>query len=590
MEFFLFGVRPGVLSVGNALINRVGDFAKREFIFILVKMRFGMCHTHCRLWCASALAVASFVACSNNDVAGNSAETGSPELAGMLVLDNGTPADFAHVRCVPRGFNARAGQMLPRAFVTDADSNGNYALDSIPPGEYSLEAEHAHSGKVLLVQGLTVEEDGELALNDTLRETGEVKLLVPGVFDEGSTGVATVIGTTILRQVTVVDGKIVVDSLPAETLDLVVYMNGADSLSFSEVSIEPSETSVVGDTLQLFFRAPLALPAGVDSIGVSTDIPFSLHLDSTSCDIDSLYRLSGRWEAFRVSPDGSRSQLPIADPVYEQEPKSIAFWVRVDSLNVDDEIELMLNTAKDASYAKDVFPTSRAYRAVYHFETVQSPLANDAEKSVTEGEFTKASVVDGVIGNAVSFSGAGSVVTVEGSNDVDGNPVGIFERNFADAMSFSLWVRLDAMDKRVTIFTKGETQYNLKYAPDSGFVFSMYHEPEAVKLDTAGKLASDTSSYRLYFATGDSLVKKDEWTFISFSYSGGVARLLVNGMASRPLGEREAWNGTRDKSGVFTLGGFEGAVDEFFFAAGGQGAEWMTATYLNQSRNWPLFE
>ena len=48
-----------------------------------------------------AASVAAFMAilggCSDDQVAGNSAETGSPELAGVLMLDDGKPASNAHV-------------------------------------------------------------------------------------------------------------------------------------------------------------------------------------------------------------------------------------------------------------------------------------------------------------------------------------------------------------------------------------------------------------------------------------------------------------------------------------------------------------
>ena len=53
--------------------------------------------------------VALFVGCSSDSqVAGNSAETGSPELAGILMLDGGKPAAHARVQCVPGDYNILA--------------------------------------------------------------------------------------------------------------------------------------------------------------------------------------------------------------------------------------------------------------------------------------------------------------------------------------------------------------------------------------------------------------------------------------------------------------------------------------------------
>ena len=101
--------------------------------------------------------VALFVGCSSDSqVAGNSAETGSPELAGILVLDNGKPAARTKVQCVPGNYNiiaaSEAEQVLPSAFETETDENGNYEFDTIPSGSFSLEAFHQESGQRLSIK------------------------------------------------------------------------------------------------------------------------------------------------------------------------------------------------------------------------------------------------------------------------------------------------------------------------------------------------------------------------------------------------------------------------------------------------------
>ena len=162
---------------------------------------------------ALAAFMAFFAGCSSDsDVAGNSAETGSPELAGILVLDNGKPAARTKVQCVPSGYNilaaSKAEQVLPSAFETVTDENGNYEFDSIPSGSFTLEAFHQESGQMLLLQNLSVEQDEPLAINDTLRYSGSVKLLVPGAFRENQSGDAIIIGTTFHKRVSVQNGKI----------------------------------------------------------------------------------------------------------------------------------------------------------------------------------------------------------------------------------------------------------------------------------------------------------------------------------------------------------------------------------------------
>ena len=68
---------------------------------------------------------------SDSHIAGNSAETGSPELAGIFLLDNGKPAAFARVHCVPSDFNATSGE-LPAAYSTETDSKTTCAGGNSP--------------------------------------------------------------------------------------------------------------------------------------------------------------------------------------------------------------------------------------------------------------------------------------------------------------------------------------------------------------------------------------------------------------------------------------------------------------------------
>ena len=147
-------------------------------------MRNGQWIVHCRLWCALACAVALLSACSNDDVAGNSAETGSPELAGILVLDGGKPAAYARVQCVPENYDVMTDAELPAAYSTETDKNGHYRLDSVPDGTYALEAFHAQSGQRLLVRGVKVAEDDSVAVSDTLRAPGVVKLELVDSYNE----------------------------------------------------------------------------------------------------------------------------------------------------------------------------------------------------------------------------------------------------------------------------------------------------------------------------------------------------------------------------------------------------------------------
>ena len=526
--------------------------------------------------------VAFFVGCSSDSqVAGNSAETGSPELAGILVLDNGKPAARTKVQCVPGNYNiiaaSEAEQVLPSAFETETDENGNYEFDTIPAGSFSLEAFHQESGQMLLVQDLSAEEDEPLAVNDTLRNSGTVKLLVSGAFRENQGGEAIVIGTTIRRRVSVQNGKIVVDSLPADTFELIVYMDGMSPFGFKDVSVKPEETTVWGDSVTYTLKAPLALPEEIDSLGtVVSDFPLAIRLTEKEIAFDSAEVVNGRWEAVRISQDGKRSKkLPIARTYFDAHAKEAVFWVSVDSLNVSDSLELRFDNTMNPAYAKDVFPTNRSYSLVWHFDSGLAPVDDGAEKGYFEGLPTGAVAADGVVGRGVELD-EGDVIVVENSSAADSSRKVNLNYDGSEYFCFSVWVKLDNLEEKQTIFEKSK-EYALRYDPEKGFVVDLW--------------VPDTSSDSIKYAwvSGTSDIKAGEWVYVAFSrHTTSQSNFYVNDRKIETEPEQIAWSGVREKVD-FKVGSFTGMIDELMLGSCYRDDDWTRLTYLNQrpENYWP---
>ena len=530
-----------------------------------------------------AVLVAFFVGCSSDSrVAGNSAETGSPELAGILVLDNGKPAARTKVQCVPGNYNiiaaSEAEQVLPSAFETETDENGNYEFDSIPAGSFSLEAFHQESGQMLLVQDLSAEEDEPLAVNDTLRNSGTVKLLVSGAFRENQSGEAIVIGTTIRRRVSVQNGKIVVDSLPADTFELIVYMDGMSPFGFKDVSVKPEETTVWGDSVTYSFKAPLALPEGIDTLGsVVSDFPLAIRLTEKEIAFDSAEVVNGRWEAVRISQDGNRSKkLPIAQTYFDAHAKEAVFWVRVDSLNVSDSLELHFDNTMNPAYAKDVFPTNRSYSLVWHFDSGLAPVDDGAEKGYFEGLPTGAVAADGVVGKGAKLDD-GDAFVAENSSAADTSRKVNLNYDGSGYFCFSVWVKLDNLEEKQTIFEKSK-EYALRYDPEKGFVVDLW--------------VPDTSSDSIKYAwvSGTSDIKAGEWVYVAFSrHTTSQSNFYVNDRKIETEPEQIAWTGVREKVD-FKVGSFTGTIDELMLGGCYRDDDWTRLTYLNQrpENYWPV--
>ena len=525
--------------------------------------------------------MAFFAGCSSDShVAGNSAETGSPELAGILVLDGGKPAAHARVQCVPGDYNivaaSEAELVLPSAFETETDENGNYEFDSIPSGNFNLEAFHQESGQMLLVQNLSAEEDEPLAVNDTLRNSGTVKLLVPGEFRENQGGEAIVIGTTIRRRVSVQNGKIVVDSLPADTFELVIYMDKLFPVGFENIAVQPNKTTVWGDSVTYTFKAPLALPDEIDSLGtVVSDFPLAIRLTKNEIAFDSAEVVNGRWEAVRISQDGNRSKkLPIAQTYYDAQTKEAVFWVRVDSLNVSDSLEIHFDNTMDPAYAKDVFPTNRSYSLVWHFDSGLAPVNDGAEKGYFEGLPTGAESADGIVGKGAKLD-EGDVIVAENSSAVDSSRKVNLNYDGSEYFCFSVWVQLESLGKEQTVFEKAK-EYALRYDPEKGFVVNLW--------------VPDSVNYLYSWASGTSGIKAGEWIYIAFSRhttSQVIFYLNENKIESEP--EQIAWGGARDLRD-FMVGGFTGSVDELMLGSCFRDNAWTRLTYLNQrpENYWPV--
>ncbi len=565
--------------------------------------------------------MAFFAGCSSSDkVAGNSAETGSPELAGILMLDDGKPAAYARVQCVPENYDVMTDAELTAAYSTETDDKGHYRLDSVPDGTYALEAFHAQSGKRLLVRGVKVAEDDSVAVSDTLRAPGVVKLELVDSYNEHKV-VVVVPGTTIRRETSIRDfHELVVDSLPAGELDLQIYFDDLYWSSVFEVEVAPGDTQTIlipsaiepdvvipHDSVSFTWKAPLSLPEGVDTLTSSvTDIPIALRLTEENCNFDSLQYITGRWEAVRISKDGSRSKkLPIsyhelATPGYGVETKQVVLWVRVDSLNVTDSLELSYDGLLNPAYAFDVFPTNRSYSLVWHFGYAVSPQTDYAEMGDFDGtafgSVDADAITEGVVGIGIEMDSAGSFY-VKSSARVDTTREVNMSFDEDGYFCFSTWVELDALDKEQTIFEKAK-EYALLYVPEKGFVVEIYHV--ANPADSA-----DTASFKVSWASGMDGIKAGEWTYVAFSrraFEQTVFYLNDAKVSASP--EKSDWDDTKvtfslepsdrsDSVGVrayFEVGGFTGKLDELMVGGCFRDDTWTRVTYLNQrpENYWPV--
>lgn len=550
----------------------------------------------CKYLVAGAVvSVVTLLGCSNDSsVAGNSAETGSPELAGILVFDNGKPAALALVQCVPHGFDPTK-ENLPAEFMTETGPDGSYYLDSIPEGVYAIEAFHEESGKLMLVQNVIVSEDDSVVVSDTLFAPGIIELHTDSL-KEGTTGIATVLGTTILRDVTVKDGMLTIDSLPAGALAFKIFIDG-DTLLLS-VTMPAGDTLEIGTKKEQLpppattFMAPLALPKGTDTLtSFISDIPLALRLTPDNSEFDALAKMTaknfGRWEVVRVSSKGSRSKkLPIAKATFDTLAKEAVFWVSVDSLNIEDSLELSFDSTIAPAYASDVFPTNRSYSLVWHYDSGTSPVVDDAEKSYFTGTAKNASVTAGVVGNGLSLGSDGYIVA-DNSAEIDAERKLNMIFGTEDYFCFSMWVQLESLDQEQTIFEK-PNEYALRFDPEKGFVVEGYHK---AKESSETESATDTKNYMMSWSSGTEGISAGKWIYVAFNrQKTSIVNFYIDGAKVKLCTEKFDWDGEQETLQDFKVGGFAGKVDELMIGGCYRDDSWSRLTYLNQKPEgyWPI--
>ena len=530
-----------------------------------------------------AICFFGFYACSRSDVAGgNSAESGNPEIAGVLRLPDGSAAAGAEVRCVPSSFNPLE-DAVGNLKQARADSSGAFSLYGLESGNCALEAHDSSSGSRLLSRGLAVREGQTLRLDDTLQAPGTLRLGLQG-FAEGVAGRVVVPGTSIARRVVVKYASVYVDSLPAGTVGPLYFHPD----SGSALLLQDSGTVISNDTVPLS-AAPvhvstrIALNTGAKGCDLRETLygfALALRLDSSDLDFSVVSPGNGR---LRVWEGDSSRELPFALEYWGA--KGAALWVRLYSLLPQQESQSLIlswDEGDTASNASSPFQASDGVLAAWHFTGGEKAFA-DAGPYGYGGEGVAVSDAPGAVGRGLYFDGLTSYVGIPGSE------TGHLDFGFVDTMTWSVWVRLDNANTSRFVFGKGTYQYYLKYLHPNGWVY---------EYDDEQPLASRYWSE----APLDTLTHAGGWSQLAVVQQGTQARFYVNGVLqdSLPAHGLNPDSVSRYTGSPFQIGRrlypdgradqyFQGVMDELIVSDRARSAEWIRLSHLNQQPEgyWP---
>ncbi len=536
-----------------------------------------------------------FFACSANEktALGNSAESGNPEIAGIIRFDDGTLAVHARVALVPAAFSALDGAALDSAFIGYTDSLGRYAFADVPVGAFSLEASDSASGKKFLKIGIEPSADSSgLLVDGTLEKTGSVRLGAHG-FADGTTGFVIVPGTTILRPVTVELGNIFVDSLPSDSLYPFVFVSD-DGYSLSlEKGVEVVADSVVNvdaEPVSLEFRFPL----NTAELGISESLwnfPLALRLNPDDYDFDGIDRIRGGWTAILCG-----DTIPLDVSYADYSAGNFTFWAKIPKLRAatSDTLRLFFVEGLQTTFADSadrVFSSS--YIAAWHFDEGADSV-RDATGNGFDGIPESLSLSDSAaVGRALYYGGKSGSVTIPHSSGND------FDVSVKDTISFSVWVKMDDLNQSRVVFGKGATQYHLMFLKGEEASIWLY---EAY---TDEILGTDSSTLSTRYWYRDSVVKALEWTFISIVQDSSGAKMYVGDSLITATPSLGTSSEARVTDSLFVIGKliyprdsatntvthyFKGVIDELHVSRIPRSADWIRASYRNQNpeSRWPV--
>lgn len=550
-------------------------------------------------WCGFPRRVAIFllavflVACTDSRTSlGNSAESGNPELAGVVRFSDGTPVPFASVAVVPAKFSPADGEPLDTSFVETADSLGRYAFFRVPSGSFALEAFDSASGERFLQKGISVPEDSAFERDCVLESVGSIRLGAHG-FADGTSGFVYVPGTTILRHVTVELGNIFVDSLPSDSLwPLVFVSEDGYSLSLEKGVTVVSDSTLAVDENKVSFGFRFPLDMTVSGIGLSENLrnfPLALRLDSGDFDFGGLERIHGTWTAILCG-----DTLALDNSYSDFERELFTFWVRIPKLRAGamDTLYLYFDEGAETSFADSAVRVfSDGFVAAYHFDEDESS-AHDATGNGFDGiPESLALAGDAVLGGALSYDGKKGFMTIPNSEGGD------FDVTLREPVTFSVWVKIADTSLSHVVFGKGAAGYNLKYMQGTGWLYEVY--TDELKDSTA-----DPAQYLYYWYT-DSSVAVNEWTHLVVAQDSSGASLYVNGALATATSKKGTTESVRVTDSLFVVGKlvypadnptdlvthyFKGVIDELHLSRDTRSAEWIRTSFENQNpaRRWPV--
>lgn len=190
-------------------------------------------------------------ACSNQNIAGNSSETGNCRIVGVASLSSNSPADSVPVVLVSSKYTGHSNEIPDTAWTNE---NGHFRFDAIPPGEWTISIVDQEQNEGLIRQNILLERGDTVAIIDTLAELGAVRVRRTAVTDSC---IVSIQGTPWSAPLSSGEASIVFPELPSNEPISVILLDSEGNTMFMEELLVAQK-----DTLELVFQKRLLVLHG----------------------------------------------------------------------------------------------------------------------------------------------------------------------------------------------------------------------------------------------------------------------------------------------------------------------------------------
>lgn len=322
------------------------------------------------------------VFCSTDSISGGTSTSENGKILGQIVTTSGSPASHVIITLIPVNYDPVIdSDIIP---VDTTDVYGNYSFTNVAKGIYNIQSVHIDCRWRGLRNNIQISNDAIRLPSDTLHNPGSIRIMLPETVT--GSGHVYIPGTTIFASVDSSIKHIILDSVPAGTIQSIVYLSNVTtkkSILRYAIPVYPQDTANVTNTLWKY-NNQILLNTSVSGANIGEtvyDFPVLIRLTKDNFNFNEA-QSNGKDIIFTKQDN---TILPCEIERWDAINRVAEIWVKIDTLegnSTDNEISMYWGNSQFPAVLNNapVFDTANGYCSVWHLnediDTVRDATAN----------------------------------------------------------------------------------------------------------------------------------------------------------------------------------------------------------------------